>query len=79
MSENSSDLRQEILTNEMGNIMIDMVAPVYDRSKVALYLFQAFGITLEKEYDLNKYKYLYILYCIRYKKWLVLLYQPLFY
>lgn len=51
MADNSNDLRQQILTNELGGIMLDMVAPVYGRSKVALYLFQAFGITLLKEYD----------------------------
>lgn len=46
---NNDDLRPLILTNGLGNQMLDMVAPIYDRSKVALYLFQALGITLEKE------------------------------
>lgn len=46
---NTSDLRPLILTNELGDQMLDMVAPIYDRSKVALYLFQAIGIVLQKE------------------------------
>lgn len=46
-----SDLRHEILNNELGSRMLDMVAPVYDRSKVVLYLFQALGIVFQKEYD----------------------------
>lgn len=51
MEANNSDLRHEILTNELGNRMLDMIAPVYDRSKVFLFLFQAFGIVLQKELD----------------------------
>ena len=51
MEANNSDLRHEILTNELGNRMLDMVAPVYDRSRVALYLFQALGIVLQKQTD----------------------------
>lgn len=51
MNNNNSDLRHEILTNELGNQMLDMVAPIYDRSKVALYLFQAIGKTLEPEVE----------------------------
>ena len=47
----SVDLRQLILTNELGDRMLDMVAPIYDKSKVTLYLFQTFGIVLEKEMD----------------------------
>lgn len=47
----SPDIRHEILTNELGNQMLDMVAPIYDRSKVALHLFQAFGETLEPVVD----------------------------
>ena len=35
--------------------MLNMVAPVYNRSKVALYLFQALGIVLQKEYDFITY------------------------
>lgn len=45
------DLRNLILTNELGNQMLNMVAPIYDRSAIALYLFQAIGIVLEKETD----------------------------
>ena len=45
------DLRQEILTNELGDRMLNMVAPIYDRSKVALHTFQALGIVLQKEKD----------------------------
>lgn len=48
MANNKSDLRQEILTNELGNQMLNMVAPIYNNSKVTLYLFQAMGITLEQ-------------------------------
>lgn len=51
MEAKNSDLRHEILTNELGNRMLDMVAPVYDRSRVALYLFQALGIVLQKQTD----------------------------
>lgn len=46
-----TDERMAILTNELGSRMLDMVAPIYDRSKVALYLFQAIGIVLQKETD----------------------------
>ena len=46
-----TDERMEILTNELGNQMLDMVAPIYEKSKVALYLFQALGIVLQKETD----------------------------
>lgn len=45
------DLRSIILTNELGDRMLDMVAPVYDSSQVALYLFQALGTTLQKDVD----------------------------
>lgn len=48
---NSVDLRQSILTNELGDTMLDMVSPIYDKSKLALYTFQSFGITLSKEKD----------------------------
>lgn len=48
MKNDKSDLRQEILTNELGNQMLNMVAPIYNNSKVTLYLFQAIGITLEQ-------------------------------
>ncbi len=49
--EDDKDLRNLILTNELGNQMLNMVAPVYDKSAVALYLFQALGIVLSKEVD----------------------------
>jgi len=48
MANKNSDLRAEILTNELGNQMLDTVAPIYNNSKVTLYLFQAMGITLEQ-------------------------------
>jgi hypothetical protein len=48
---NSADLRQSILTDELGDIMLDTVAPLYDNSKLTLYVFQSFGITLAKEMD----------------------------
>lgn len=51
METNTIDLRQEILTNELGDEMLDMISPIYDRSKVTLYLFQAIGIVLQKETD----------------------------
>ena len=51
MANENRDLRELILTNELGNRMLDMVAPIYDRSKVALYLFQAIGIALQKGTD----------------------------
>lgn len=53
-----SDLRNEILNNEIGSKMLDMVAPVYDNSKVALYLFQALGIVFQKEYDFIIYDFI---------------------
>ena len=49
VGKNNADLRETILTNSLGNRMLDMVAPIYDASKIALYLFQCLGITLEKE------------------------------
>ena len=49
--ESESDLRQMILTNELGNRMLNMVAPIYNNSKAALYFFQAAGIMLQKEAD----------------------------
>lgn len=48
---NSADLRQSILTDELGDIMLDTVATLYDNSKLTLYVFQSFGITLAKEMD----------------------------
>lgn len=45
----SEDIRGIILTNDLGNRMLDMVAPVYDKSFLMLYLFQALGIVLSKE------------------------------
>lgn len=48
---NSADLRKAILTDELGDLMLDMVAPIYDKSKLTLYVFQALGITLAKEKD----------------------------
>ena len=45
------DLRQKILTNELGQQMLDSVAPIYDNSRVALHLFQALGTVLGKEID----------------------------
>ena len=53
-----SDLREKILDNELGSQMLDMVAPIYDRSEVALYLFQALGIVLQKEYDFIIYDFI---------------------
>lgn len=47
----SVDIRHEILTSELGNQMLDMVAPTYDRSKVALYLFQALGTEFQPIVD----------------------------
>ena len=40
------DLREAILTSELGNIMLDMVAPIY---ALTLYVFNAIGYVLEKE------------------------------
>ena len=47
----TTELREKILTNQLGDRMLNMVAPVYDRSAIALYIFQAFGIVLSKEVD----------------------------
>lgn len=49
--EKTKDLRQSILTNDLGDTMLRTVAPIYDKSKAALYLFQALGIVLQKETD----------------------------
>lgn len=49
--EETSDLRQSILTNDLGDTMLRTVAPIYDKSKAALHLFQALGIVLQKETD----------------------------
>ena len=53
-----SDLRENIIETELGNNMLDMVAPIYDRSKVALYIFNALGIVLQKEYDFIIYDFI---------------------
>lgn len=45
------DYRENILTNELGDRMLDMVAPIYDNSKLTLYTFEAFGESLTKETD----------------------------
>lgn len=49
MANEKDSLRSKILTNELGNRMLDMVAPIYDKSKLALYVFQAIGTALSKE------------------------------
>lgn len=49
--EETSDLRQSILTNDLGDTMLRTVAPIYDKSKAALYLFQALSTVLQKETD----------------------------
>lgn len=38
-----SDIRHDILKSELGNQMLDMVAPIYDDSEITLHLFEAFG------------------------------------
>lgn len=50
-TDNKENLREIILTNELGNRMLNMVSPIYDRSALTLYVFQAFGIVLSKETD----------------------------
>ena len=47
--ESKEDLREKILTNELGNRMIDMVAPIYDQSAISLHVFQSIGVILSKE------------------------------
>ena len=54
VGKNNTDLRSTILTSELGSYMLDMVAPIYDASKIALHLFQCFGETLEKETEFIK-------------------------
>lgn len=51
LDPDSVDLRQLILTNELGDIMLDMVAPIYDKSKLTLYVFQALGTTVSQDTD----------------------------
>lgn len=45
------DLRHVILINDLGDQMLDTVAPIYDLSALTLYVFEAFGETLTKETD----------------------------
>lgn len=47
----TDDLRQVILVNELGDQMLDTVAPIYDLSALTLYVFESFGETLTKETD----------------------------
>lgn len=56
--KDNNDLRQDILTNELGNIMLDMISPIYDRSKIVLYLFQAISTVLQKETDFISYDFI---------------------
>lgn len=51
LETDDKDLRNIILTNELGDLMLDSVAPIYDNSVLTLYTFQAFGIILSKEFD----------------------------
>lgn len=48
-NKNSEDIRETILTNKLGDRLLDMAAPVYDKSFFMLYIFQALGIVLSKE------------------------------
>lgn len=57
MTNKKSDLRAEILTNELGNQMLDTVAPIYNNSKVTLYLFQTMGLTLEMVKDFFSFSF----------------------
>lgn len=41
--------RYEILTNELGNLMLDSVSTIYNNSKFTLYVFNALGVVLSKE------------------------------
>lgn len=50
-TEETADLRKLILKNSLGNRMLDMVAPIYDKSRVALHLFQVLGTILQPELD----------------------------
>lgn len=51
LETDDKDLRNIILTNELGDLMLDSVVPIYDNSVLTLYTFQAFGIVLSKEFD----------------------------
>lgn len=51
LETDDKDLRNIILTNELGDLMLDSVAPIYDNSALTLYTFQSFGIVLSKEFD----------------------------
>ena len=48
METDKEYLREKILTNELGNRMLDTVAPIYDKSALSLYVFQAFGVVLSE-------------------------------
>ena len=47
----TTELREKILTNELGNHMLNSVVQQYDNSAFTLHLFQAFGTVLSKEVD----------------------------
>lgn len=51
LTRTDSVLREQILTNELGDRMLNTVAPIYDNSKVALHIFQAIGTVLQKGTD----------------------------
>lgn len=47
----TADLRKIILTNELGDLMLDTVSPIYDQSAMTLYAFEAFGETISQDRD----------------------------
>ena len=50
-STKTADLRQVLLTNELGDQMLDTVSPIYDKSAMTLYAFEAFGETISQDKD----------------------------
>ena len=50
----SVDLKDYILTNELGKRMFNMVSPIYENSKIALYLFNAIGTVMSQDINFVK-------------------------
>ena len=46
-----TDLREKILTDKLGNQMLNSVVQIYDNSEFTLHLFQSLGFVLSKEVD----------------------------
>lgn len=54
VTTDSIDIKDYILTNELGKRMYNMVSPIYENSKIALYLYNALGTVMSKDIDFVK-------------------------